>query len=136
MGVLLGHVPTVAQLRPGVVAVNMDDKETRRCVEMSFKSPRGLFSRTRRDPSRLRVSARPRPRQKKPKFPMAPRSECYFPVERTNRDERTNRRSPRLSLPSLASNSTSSAAPAFVHANSVTDVMAVEAVLVNSWTRL
>uniref|UniRef100_A0A7S0PM86 ATP synthase F1 complex delta/epsilon subunit N-terminal domain-containing protein n=1 Tax=Micromonas pusilla TaxID=38833 RepID=A0A7S0PM86_MICPS len=30
MGVLPGHVPTVAQLRPGVVAVNMDDKETKK----------------------------------------------------------------------------------------------------------
>ena len=30
MGVLPGHVPTVAQLRPGVVSVNMDDKETKK----------------------------------------------------------------------------------------------------------
>ena len=111
MGVLPGHVPTVAQLRPGVVAVNMDDKETKKVRRDVLQITPGFIQpRTRRDLSRLRVSARHRPRQKKPKFPMAPRSDCYFPVERTNRDERTNRRSPRLSLPPLASNSTSSAA--------------------------
>jgi hypothetical protein len=59
MGVLPGHVPTVAQLRPGVVAVNMDDKETKKVRRLVFYFiPQRLRRSTRRVASRLRVSAR------------------------------------------------------------------------------
>ena len=65
MGVLPGHVPTVAQLRPGVVSVNMDDKETKKVRRDVLQITPGFIQpRTRRDPSRLRVSARHPPAPK------------------------------------------------------------------------
>ena len=110
MGVLPGHVPTVAQLRPGVVAVNMDDKETKKVRRDVLQITPGFIQpRTRRDPSRLRVSARhpPAPKETLSFLWRHGQNVTFLSNEPTN--ERTNRRSPRLSLPSLASNSTSSA---------------------------
>ena len=64
MGVLPGHVPTVAQLRPGVVSVNMDDKETKKVRRDVLQITPGFIQpRTRRDCASPRVT---RPRQKKP----------------------------------------------------------------------
>ena len=111
MGVLPGHVPTVAQLRPGVVAVNMDDKETKKVRRDVLQITPGFTPpRTRRDPSRLRVSARHPPAPKETLSFLWRHGQIVTFLWNQPTNQPTNRRSPRLSLPSLASNSTSSAA--------------------------
>ena len=129
MGVLPGHVPTVAQLRPGVVAVNMDDKETKKVRRDVLQITPGFIQpRTRRDPSRLRVSAR---------HPPAPKETLSFLWRHgqivtflSNQPRRTNEPTLTAPFPPLrrVQQYFVSSGFAFVHANSVTDVMAVEAV--------
>ena len=122
MGVLPGHVPTVAQLRPGVVAVNMDDKETKKVRRLVFYFiPQSVRRSTRRVAiARLRASPIIRPKTN-PKLRMAPRSDCYF--HPTTGDSPPCPFPPKLNQQYFVSSGF-----AFVHANSVTDVMAVEAI--------
>mmetsp|Transcript_7423 Transcript_7423/g.30060 ORF Transcript_7423/g.30060 Transcript_7423/m.30060 type:complete len:249 (+) Transcript_7423:73-819(+) len=111
MGVLPGHVPTVAQLRPGVVAVNMDDKETKKVRRDVLQITPGFTPpRTRRDPSRLRVSARHPPAPKETLSFLWRHGQIVTFLWNQPTNQPTNRRSPPLSLPSVAFNSISSAA--------------------------
>ena len=111
MGVLPGHGPTVAQLRPGVVAVNMDDKETKKVRRDVLQITPGFTPpRTRRDPSRLRVSARHPPAPKETLSFLWRHGQIVTFLWNQPTNQPTNRRSPPLSLPSVAFNSISSAA--------------------------
>lgn len=66
MGVLPGHVPTVVQMRPGVVAVNLNEKDVqkvrpkppRRAFPGSTRATRGVSGRDRaqRNPTFVRPS--------------------------------------------------------------------------------
>ena len=137
MGVLPGHVPTVVQMRPGVVAVTLNDKEVQkvRARVITKRSLDGAYDEIERRARRARDRAAGNPTAKSTRgIALVPVSLPRFPGIGTKsasgfflsvRRVRSRDRSPPLSF---LSQYFVSSGFAFVHADSTTDICAVEAV--------
>ena len=138
MGVLPGHVPTVVQMRPGVVAVTLNDKEVQkvRARVITKRSLDGAYDEIERRARRARDRAAGNPTAKSTRgIALVPVSNrARFPGIGTKsasgfflsvRRVRSRDRSPPLSF---LSQYFVSSGFAFVHADSTTDICAVEAV--------
>ena len=139
MGVLPGHVPTVVQMRPGVVAVTLNDKEVQkvRARVITKRSLDGAYDEIERRARRARDRAAGNPTAKSTVYGIAlvpVSNRARFPGIGTKsasgfflsvRRVRSRDRSPPLSF---LSQYFVSSGFAFVHADSTTDICAVEAV--------
>jgi F0F1-type ATP synthase epsilon subunit len=139
MGVLPGHVPTVVQMRPGVVAVTLNDKEVQkvRARVITKRSLDGAYDEIERRARRARDRAAGNPTAKSTVYGIAlvpVSNRARFPGIGTKsasgfflsvRRVRSRDRSPPLFF---SSQYFVSSGFAFVHADSTTDICAVEAV--------
>jgi F0F1-type ATP synthase epsilon subunit len=140
MGVLPGHVPTVVQMRPGVVAVTLNDKEVQkvRARVITKRSLDGAYDEIERRARRARDRAAGNPTAKstvsgialvpvsnRARFPGIGTKSASFGFFLSVRRVRSPRRSP---PPFFFSQYFVSSGFAFVHADSTTDICAVEAV--------
>ena len=139
MGVLPGHVPTVVQMRPGVVAVTLNDKEVQkvRARVITKRSLDGAYDEIERRARRARDRAAGNPTAKSTVYGIAlvpVSNRARFPGIGTKsasgfflsvRRVRSRDRSP---PPFFFSQYFVSSGFAFVHADSTTDICAVEAV--------
>jgi F0F1-type ATP synthase epsilon subunit len=139
MGVLPGHVPTVVQMRPGVVAVTLNDKDVQkvraRVMTEHILDCRGDEIERRARHARDRAAGNPTAKSTVYGIALVPVSNrARFPGIGTKsasgfflsvRRVRSRDRSPPLSF---LSQYFVSSGFAFVHADSTTDICAVEAV--------